>query len=260
MSGKRAKFHLLVILLSMTVMLPAFGVSAEGTTMSVTPCSTPPTNQSQSPIVIEPAFTLLPTSKQISFYYPAFSPVIENTGREIEIFENVSQPSSSGKVTVNHVDYFLERFHFHSNAEHHLKLSHQPAVEYPLEIHFVHKEALDPLNPNKVRGTVVVAVFIEAGNSSGELAAIFDNLPTVPHTSYTLNDVINLNYLIPEGTFYHYNGSLTTPDYCEGVQWYVFKEPITLTAAHIQNLKALYPNNDRLPQDRNHRMIYKGLY
>ncbi|TVX92303.1 carbonic anhydrase family protein [Paenibacillus agilis] len=260
MRGRRTKCYLLAIVLSITVMLPAMGAAAGGLTTSATPCSTPPSNQAQSPIVIEPSFTLLPASKQISFYYPAFSPVVENTGREIEIFENVSEPPSLGKVTVNHVDYYLEQFHFHSNAEHHLKFSHQPAVEYPLEIHFVHKEAPDPSNPNKVRGTVVVAVFIEAGSASGELATIFDNLPTVPHTTYTLNDVINLNYLIPEGTFYQYKGSLTTPDYCEGVQWYVFEEPITLTAAHIQNLKAIYPNNDRAIQDRNNRVIYRGSH
>ncbi|MCR8843698.1 carbonic anhydrase family protein [Paenibacillus sp. SC116] len=258
MKGSRIKAYLVAIGLSITILLPTMGASAEGTT-AATPCSTPPTNQVQSPIIIEPAFTTLPATKQVSFYYPAYSPVVENTGGEIEISENQNDPLSGGKVTVNHVDYFLEQFHFHSNAEHHLKVQNLTAIEYPLEIHFVHKEAKDPTNPNKVRGVVVVAVFIKAGQSSGELAEIFNNLPTVPHTSYLLDDVINLNLLIPSGAYYHYNGSLTTPDYCEGVNWYVFKNPITLTAAHIQNLKAIYPNNDRAPKSRNNRVIYRGV-
>lgn len=60
---------------------------------------------------------------------------------------------------------------------------------------------------------------------------------TVCFVGSTVEDIagFNLNNLLPakKTEFYRYNGSLTTPDCYESVQWTVFSNPIEISAAQV---------------------------
>ncbi|WP_225888707.1 carbonic anhydrase family protein [Myxococcus xanthus] len=59
--------------------------------------------------------------------------------------------------------------------------------------------------------------------------------------------LINASALLPfNRAFFHYAGSLTTPPCSEGLQWFVMKNPIQLSASQIaafERLPHLNPNN-----------------
>ena len=55
---------------------------------------------------------------------------------------------------------------------------------------------------------------------------------------------------------FHYTGSLTTPPCTEGVNWFIFKEPITVSEAQVKQLQELMPmNNYRTTQALNDRIV-----
>ena len=39
--------------------------------------------------------------------------------------------------------------------------------------------------------------------------------------------------------YYYYEGSLTTPDYDEIVQWFVLKDPIVLPTSYVEDLREI---------------------
>lgn len=60
---------------------------------------------------------------------------------------------------------------------------------------------------------------------------------------------------VGSGKFYTYSGSLTTPPCTEGVNWYVYEKPITLSDAQLLQLKSFYEGNDRHLQEPNGRQV-----
>ncbi|MCP9940624.1 carbonic anhydrase family protein, partial [Synechococcus sp. Cruz CV12-2-Slac-r] len=59
---------------------------------------------------------------------------------------------------------------------------------------------------------------------------------------------VNLDY-------YTYAGSLTTPPCSEGVQFYILKDPVSISAEQLSNFQKLYPMNARPLQPLNERVI-----
>eukprot|EP00795_Rhopilema_esculentum_P016052 gene16052-7397_t len=86
---------------------------------------------------------------------------------------------------------------------------------------------------------------------------------------FPLNDA----FMVPNNTFYHYNGSLTTPPCSEAVQWVVFTKEITISHAQMTDFRKLLhhktmkpaneteylSNNYRPIQQRNGRTIYRSF-
>ena len=67
-----------------------------------------------------------------------------------------------------------------------------------------------------------------------------------------------MNHNLPENKdYFFYTGSLTTPPCTEGVNWYILKEPITVSLEQVNLLKELMPiNNYRNEQPQNGRELY----
>jgi len=62
-----------------------------------------------------------------------------------------------------------------------------------------------------------------------------------------------------EGDYYHYSGSLTTPDCSEVVQWFVFSQPMNMSLAQFATFKAMFPSGTNRPiQPTNGRTITKN--
>ncbi len=69
---------------------------------------------------------------------------------------------------------------------------------------------------------------------------------------------LDVNELLPaqRDSYYHYTGSLTTPPYTEGVNWYVMTAPIEVSSEQIENFRQIYQVNARPIQPLNGRVIY----
>lgn len=187
----------------------------------------------QSPINIESEKTIqLDKSFFIKMHddHNSLSNVVDN-GHSIKV-----TPVDGGYITLHGKEYKLNQFHFHGMSEHTIDGRRYNAVG-----HFVHL-AKD--------GTVaVVAVMFEVGEKNAALQKILDN------TGKSIK--INPKELLPEDLnhYYHYKGSFTTPPCTEGVQWYIFKDTVSISQEQLKELRKYYQNNERPIQAINGRKI-----
>lgn len=193
----------------------------------------------QSPINIHG--THLNTAlKPIEFHYIAGPATVENTGHTIEV-----QPYPGSYIVANGVRYDLVQLHFHHPSEHAVngKLT-------DMTVHLVHKSADGKL--------AVIAVLLSANQSfpNATMAMLWQNLPATPGQSTKITDMVNPAGLLPAGrNYWTYAGSLTTPPCTEGVTWYVYREPITISLRQLNAFNALYPMNTRPLQSTHGRRI-----
>ena len=136
----------------------------------------------------------------------------------------------------------LKQFHFHSPSEHILD-----GKQYPLEIHFVHQSE---------NGILVVGVFFEEGEENDQLNAIWKSAPIEETTNHS-ELIVKAQALLPKNlSYYHYEGSLTTPPCSENVNWIVLKQPIKASGEQLRFLQQrLGGPNNRPIQPQDGRMI-----
>jgi carbonic anhydrase len=191
----------------------------------------------QSPIDIKGAkkdASLAP----IQFDYKAVPLKVVNNGHTIQI--NYDAGSS---VTVGGKTYPLIQFHFHKPSEEEIA-----GTKYDMVIHLVHK-LRDRL--------LVVGILAETGAENPMIKTLWANLPATEGKESEVRGVtINAADLLPaDRNYYTFDGSLTTPPCSEGVQWYVIKTPIHLSAAQVGAFAKIYPMNARPIQPSNGREI-----
>ncbi|MCP3100360.1 carbonic anhydrase family protein [Myxococcus sp. K15C18031901] len=176
------------------------------------------------------------------FRYASSRVRMVNNGHTVEF-----QYDGGSTLRVNGKDYTLAQFHFHTPSEH-----TEDGKHFPLEMHLVHKDAKGRL--------VVMGVFFEVGAHNAVLDTAFSHLPWGEgEHSDPQGALIQASALLPKDpTYFHYQGSLTTPPCTEGVEWYVMKHPVTLSdvqLASFQRLPHINPNN-RAIQPLNARTVY----
>jgi len=178
----------------------------------------------QSPINLGTATTGEARSLTIN-YAPSFPVAIQRTSHEIKVW-----PLAANTVTYEGTTYQLEQFHFHVKAEHTIG-----RLRHDAELHLVHKTTTTP------QKAFVLAVFITAKESNEGLGPLLRAAPATTCTSAKLDEYAGLSKLLPEDRdhYYWYEGSLTTPECSEGIQFLVFAQPIEATAAEIERLKVL---------------------
>ncbi|WP_239375119.1 carbonic anhydrase [Snodgrassella gandavensis] len=197
------------------------------------------TGKTQSPIDIFASKTNQKLPKLKFNYRHANINKIANSGHSLHFYFS---PNST--LTYNNKTYTLVQFHAHEPAEHTIN-----GVRYPLELHFVH-QAADHSN-------LVVSVFVQEGkeNSYFEKLAIFKQL--AQNSNESTDILFNPEQLFPHNhSYYRYTGSLTTPPCSESVTWILFRQPITLSKAEIEDISHyLAKNNNRPIQPLNNRII-----
>lgn len=147
-------------------------------------------------------------------------------------------------LSVGDRKYELKQFHFHHPSEE--RIHHR---RWEMVVHFVHQDTQGRL--------AVVAVLLTAGKRHPLIDVLWRNLPAEkekpeapPDTSVQAHD------LLPSKLgYYAFPGSLTTPPCTEGVQWFVLKTPVELSAAQIGRFAKLYPNNARPLQPLHGRRV-----
>lgn len=167
-------------------------------------------------------------SRTLEFHYQAGTPRVIDNGHTIQ----VNVPAGSYAV-IDGQKYQLAQFHFHAASEHAFSGRH-----FPLEAHFVHKDAAGRL--------AVVGVMFDAGRKNEALEKIFREIPKDTGKEVALREEFNPAVLLPQAhTHYQYSGSLTTPPCSEGVNWTVLNSPLELSDEQLDVFNRLYVKNNR---------------
>ena len=182
----------------------------------------------QSPIDIESYSSYEEKSGNLQFHYHPSMIDELNNGHTIQC-----DLEEDNIIIANGNEYHLKQFHFHEPSEHHLD-----GIIFPMEVHLVHADTNGKL--------AVVGVFIKEGKENEYLKQVWDNMPKQVDMHMHPKEPCDLPHLLPENkSVFHYSGSLTTPPCTEGVEWFVMKEPISLSKAQIKKFGELYYGNNR---------------
>ena len=149
----------------------------------------------------------------------------------------VEPPEGDELLVINEKRCELTQFHFHSRSEHNVG-----GVSFPMEAHLVHQcddqgllvigVLLDYLEdePNRALG----AALENAARDGDDGNFVVDTL-TTPDVHYSAEDLLPH----PLSRYFNYPGSLTTPPCSETVDWYVMKEPISVSEEQVEEFRQL---------------------
>jgi carbonic anhydrase len=192
----------------------------------------------QSPIDISTMDAIEHPGSVLSFQYHPSPVDVVNDGHTVQAILE-----ASNILTANQHDYELKQIHFHVPSEHQVD-----GIVYPMEMHMVHADSNSKL--------AVVGVFIKEGKENQYLKTFWQTLPEQIEKHVHPEGKCDVSHLLPEEhTVFHYQGSLTTPPCSEGVEWFVMKEPVTLSKQQIKQFKELYPQNNRPVQEHHAALI-----
>ncbi|GAA4809947.1 carbonic anhydrase family protein [Litoribaculum gwangyangense] len=194
----------------------------------------------QSPINIV-NYNLDETLSDLSIFYSDSTHIhdVINNGHTIQYNFDLGD-----YITIHGKKFSLKQFHFHEPAEHLID-----GIRYPMELHLVHV--------SNAGEYAVLAIMAKEGQSSKPFDFLESYLPINVGETKNVDLAFDMNLNLPkQKTFFTYTGSLTTPPCTESVEWYIFKEPITVSLEQVEALKKLMPmNNYRNEQPINGRTI-----
>ncbi len=192
----------------------------------------------QSPVEVKGA-TLDNTLSAIAARYSDTEIHILNNGHTFQFNQD-----AGSEMEFNGTKYELAQFHFHTPSEHTLN-----GVAYPLEVHFVHK--------NATTGQIaVIAVMVKEGAVNGFLTQFLSHLPAHEDEEYESTETYNAGSFLPADLSYNtYDGSLTTPPCSENVTWIVLDNPVEASPNQIGQITNKEPRNNRPLQQLNGRVI-----
>jgi carbonic anhydrase len=193
--------------------------------------------QNQSPLdIVEAVDADLPA---LSVAYRWELPEIANLGHALQVS---SAPGSW--LTAKGNRFELVQFHFHSPSENRIQ-----GKSYPLEAHFVHRNAAGEL--------AVLAVLFDSGPANPSLGKILAAAPRAQGKDSASLKLAEKDLLPENRAYYLYSGSLTTPPCTEGVRWFVLQSPRTVSADQAAEFVRLFGKNARDPQPLGSRIVLR---
>lgn len=198
------------------------------------------TGKNQSPINITDAHKVKKKHKLKIEYEISPQDILFN-GHTIQ----VNAKDQSDYMILDNDKFYLKQFHFHTPSENKIN-----SRSYPMEVHFVNENAHEQLT--------VMAVMFELGKENREWTSLWKDLSPQENDDRVLSQPIDLDDLLPkQRDYYRTTGSLTTPPCTEGVNWVIFKHPISISAQQLEAFKTLLKHhaNNRQIQPNNNRMI-----
>jgi carbonic anhydrase len=202
------------------------------------------TGQKQTPIDLASKSELGKDLKPLAFTYAPVPLQIFNNGHTVQV-----KNTAAASVMAGGQKWDLVQFHFHAPSEHTVD-----GKAFDAELHLVHKNAAGEL--------AVVGVLLNKGKESKALAPFFDNAPKDVSSEPKAIDKasVDLKGALPGKTaYYTYSGSLTIPPCTEGITWFIFTQPMTISDAQIGKLKdTMGPNSARPIQPLNGRTVQRS--
>ena len=142
--------------------------------------------------------------------------------------------------------YRLSELDFHEPGQIALK-----GTRPPMAIDFVH------LSPEST--LLVIEVPVVVGKENPVIKTLWEHIPKGGQERVVKGAKINAMDLLPaDHGFYRFPGSLTTPICNEGVQWYLMKNAIEMSAAQIAEYKKYYHDTARPLQPLNNRPVVES--
>jgi carbonic anhydrase len=193
----------------------------------------------QSPVDIRGA-RLNKALQPLEFHYIAGSVTLENTGHTIRAY-----PAKGSYVVASGVRYDLVDFEFHHPSETAVK-----GKLTDMDVDLIHKSA-----DGKI--AILNLQLLEDRNSSNAvIATLWPHLPEKPGASEKVAEFVNPAGFVPaDPGYWTYTGSLTAPPCTEGVRWFVFEQPLSISREQLRKFAALYKINSRPLQDIGKRKI-----
>lgn len=186
----------------------------------------------QSPIDV--SATVHAALPQLDFEYVTIGGTLVDTGFALQV------NTEGGAFTYGDSTYTLLQLHFHIPSEHAIEGRQFDAV-----MHLVHAGDEGRL--------AVVAVMYELGEEND----FVDDVLAAAAAPVDAPVEIDIEDAAPENTeFYAYKGSLTTPPCTEGVNWFILRNPETISEEQLAALAGYYRDNVRPLQPVNERTIF----
>lgn len=161
-----------------------------------------------------------------------------NNGHTIQV-----EGKDGGYATIDGERFDLIQFHFHTPSEHTID-----GRNYPMEVHFVHKNAEGRL--------AVIGVLMMPGGENPLFSTIMEKAPKDEGTA-SVGMIEQRGMIAPIDGVYRYQGSLTTPPCSETVLWTVLSTPILVSQKDVEAFQALFPMNARPIQPVNRRYVLR---
>lgn len=144
-----------------------------------------------------------------------------------------------GEATFNKRLFHFVQMHFHADSEHRIN-----GKSFPLEGHFLFQSPSGEV--------AVIGVFYQAGEYNSDFESILNQ-----YDQQKGEGTFSVDELIPENkSYYHYIGSLTTPPLTEGVEWYVMKNVLEVSAEQLLRFIDIHGRNNRECQLINEREVF----
>ena len=165
--------------------------------------------------------------QSLEFSYRGDSTAVRNDGTFIHLdFQPVCTLNAGGRL------YHLATAHFHSPSEHWID-----GRSFAAELHLVHQHSGGDL--------AVVGVLFELGEPDPLMEEVLGVAPA-PGGAIPEGPALDPTGFLPgEWDYFRYDGSKTTPPCDEPVDWYVLRQPRTISLDQVNRLRALgrSPNN-----------------
>jgi carbonic anhydrase len=193
----------------------------------------------QSPMDIRGA-RLNKELKPIEFHYLAGTETLENNSHTVVVHVNPGSYIVAGGTRYNLIQY-----EFRTPSEEAVK-----GKLTDMSVQFLHKSADGQM--------AILAVRLTENQDAPNavLATLFSQLPRKAGETTKISEMVNPGGLLPsERGYWTYMGSLTTPPCTEGVRWFVFQEPVTLSRTQLHNYTSIFHMNTRPLQDAHGRQI-----
>jgi carbonic anhydrase len=200
--------------------------------------SAPPDRNSRPSIFAAPCGAIKSQLLPLQIALGKKADTIVNNGHTIQL--NFEQGST---LKVGQDSYTLLQYHFHRPSEHLIG-----GKNFPMEVHFVHR--------NAVGGLAIVGARMTGGKSNAAFSKIVATMPAHEGAPVKADAAIDANKLLPAQLgYYRYSGSLTTPPCSEVVNWLLLRDPIQVAQADIDAFGKLFPMNARPVQKDNRRFV-----
>ena len=193
----------------------------------------------QSPIDIRGAH-LNKALKPIEYHYISGPVTLENNGRTI-----VAHVDPGSYIVADGVRYDLQQFEFHHPSE-----EAERGKLTDMDVELLHKSADGKM------AIVEVRLAMDRGSANAVLAMLWPHLPKSAGSKAKVEDMVNARGFLPaDPGYWTYTGSLSTPPCTEGVRWFVYENPISLSLDQLRTFTTLFKMNSRLLQDPHGRRI-----
>jgi carbonic anhydrase len=193
----------------------------------------------QSPIDIRGA-RLDKTLGPIEYHYISGPVTLENDGHTI-----IGHVNPGSYILAGGTRYELQQFQFHHPSEEGVK-----GKLTDMSVHLLHSSVDGRM------AVIAVRFVMDRGEANAVMATLWPHLPATAGKIEKVDEMVNPGGFLPaDRSYWTYMGSLSRPPCTEGVRWFVYQEPLSMSNSQLSAFSALFRVNSRPLQEAHGRRI-----